>query len=551
MHQFRSKCYSSPSSIAFNFAKYFLYALSVLQLSSKGIVFALYTNRKHLDDAADDFSSHLISRGFDVREGSLKFFFKEDCIDYVDLIGTCFGNNPGTPYGIYQLPHIPGEQYDDLIPAIGTNNLGLEVRIRSDEAIVLIGVTPPESAYFGYTHYLWKTRNKRENNNPLFTAASLDDTINPYTINVGQRISSSYDAAFDKDVVITSTGDQGTARAVDRALTKAGIPRNIRNLQKISTKVGGPLPPVGLYNPGLEEDKDSILFLNRVAVFQNETLGSQYLKNPPFRLFRITPKERNRRDLRKSRSESGNDESNFKIGRQKQTILNRDPIGDTRLATLNREPVRNKPDTSINNRYVVPLRTPQRSLSESKFKKSLDRLEDVIRSNHNIKEQGEVVLFPLIGSQCIFASLECYGDNGDTAYFIARPEFTMPTDDNYYVVIGVNHMATGRSVYAEVGGYQLSTATGIASFESINNMPGSAETYLNRNDSKYLYAFTARRDCTGIDFCMTLPFPNEGFPFLETEEPPGFIFRAIMSPGGPGGPDPKKLIMARVFYAQK
>jgi len=460
-----------------------------------------------LKEKATAFRNHLSNNGYTVRDGFMTFFFKEDCELYLNKTGTCYGNNPGTPYGLYQLPHIPGEETIDLVPDYENDGYGLEIRIRSDEAIVLMGITPPKAKYFGYSHYLFRTLDRRGDGNFTAIFASLDDTINPTTINVGRRRKNvPYNTAFEKEVVITTSGNKNTIRDVDKALDHADVPGKIRNLQRISTTHGGVAPPVGLFHAGLEADKDTLTFLHRVAIIEDEAAREKYFNNPPVIIFRITPND---------------DEKSIK----------------------------SKLSTSIKDRFPIPLRAPRWSFSERRFENALNDLESAVRVDHNIQAEAEVEKFPLNGNKCILGYLKCLGDNGDTAYFVSRPTFTMPDENSYYVIIGVNHMASGRSQYSEVGALDKATATGVSSFNSVKDMPGSTSIYFDGDDNKYLYALTVRRNCTGIKFCMELPSPP-AYPKVDFDEPPIFTFRAVLSPGGSAGPDLDKLLKDRVFFVK-
>lgn len=507
--------------------KFFFFVANVVALSSIATSAAKFSNFTALEDTAAAFQDSLTSRGYSVRRGSLKFIFKEDCETYVNISGSCYGNNPGTPYGLYQLPHIPGEAIEDLTEAAGTGGLGLEIRLRSNEAIVLMGVTPPKAQYFGYTSYLFKTLDRRGDGNFTSIFASLDDTLNPQSIRVGQRrlpplsrlTPGAYDAAFEKDVIITTTGDKDTVRDIDIALNRAGVPKNIRNLQKISTTYGGILPPVGLFDAGLEADKDTLLFLHRVAIFDDEEAQNNYLNNPPVVIFRITP-----------------DECKAEGSKRRE---------DNCLVSESS----NRPVTSINDRFPIPIRARRNSKSENKYRNALDGLEAAVRAAHNVLAEVEVEQFPLNGNLCILGFLQCLGDNSDTVYFVSRPEFAFPDDDSYYIIIGVNHMATGSSKYSEVGSLDFSSLTGVASFNSVNDMPGSSSIYDGVDKSEYLYALTVRRNCNGIQFCMEIPAPPE-YPKIDLNDPPIFTFRAVKSPRGQTGPDMDSLLLDRVFFAR-
>jgi len=189
-------------------------------LISSSLSDPLYDNNADREAAAATFKSYMENKGYLVDKGEFQFWSPEDCEEEGGL--KCFGNNPDSPYGLYSFYNdFEGEYTNDL-------NLDLERRLRIDEAVVFFGLTPPLAKYFGFTHYLGR-REKDPGIGSKRKSSSLSDTINPMNINVTGD--GSYEASFNSDVCIVTTGDQNMFKAVKEGMQYAGVPPEVMNLQ--------------------------------------------------------------------------------------------------------------------------------------------------------------------------------------------------------------------------------------------------------------------------------------------------------------------------------
>ncbi|MFC6601299.1 hypothetical protein ACFQDF_05370 [Ectobacillus funiculus] len=123
---------------------------------------------------ANKFVSILEERGFIVQEGELRYLdILKLCSEGV--VDNCMGNHAGAPYAALLLPPAPNQHPSDgQEPPIGyepdapTNypaNInyvvpGFTYKLRPDEAVVIIGQTPPQAVYFGFRSYLGFVENK-------------------------------------------------------------------------------------------------------------------------------------------------------------------------------------------------------------------------------------------------------------------------------------------------------------------------------------------------------------------------------------------------------
>ncbi len=107
-----------------------------------------------------------------------------------------------------------------LVPTSAQDPTLTEVfQLRPDEAIVLIGLTPPPVNYFGYYPFLWTKVYPDVGRQPMF--ATLGDTVNNATIKTLGP------APYNRPVALIFTPDQGTDARVRAALRRAGYPTAI------------------------------------------------------------------------------------------------------------------------------------------------------------------------------------------------------------------------------------------------------------------------------------------------------------------------------------
>jgi len=456
---------------------------------------------KERGDIVQKFISGMNETGYNVGVGSMFNFMTRDCVVLLLPGGTgdqgCYGNNPASPYGLYTLPTIEGEWIDDDINEgrMGTNHskqLG-EHRIRGDEAIIFLGKTPPKSAYYGYTHYLKRRKLNDGGNVTIF--GSLSDSLNPTNLKLARSMHGSFEDSFDKDVVIIATPHRDVYSAVEDALKKAGVSSNIMNLQAISPE---------LFRWGLGKEADTLSFLNRVAFIENDESADDYLNDPKSIIFRVTPRV----------------------------------------------------EKNVTDPYVKPTRAPRTMVTNEHYlEHTLNKLEDAVLKTYspNIIHAADVKDFPLVGQSCMFGERcimnekPCYADNGDATYFASYPEQTI-TDNQFYVIIGVDHMrsSTGAKYSSVVVGSTIKNL-GIEGFNSIEHMESSSSVYLDvlheHRDS--VYAMTVRRDCTDHDFCLEI---GNGLLGLPDEEPPNFLFRTYLHKHGSVGAPVDSLLMDRLFF---
>ncbi|MCX7746389.1 MAG: hypothetical protein N2645_05820, partial [Clostridia bacterium] len=266
----------------------------------------------HFDknESIRNFISILENRGFIVQEGKISY------VDILKLcsegkVDSCLANNAGAPYAFCFLPPAPNQNPSEgQEPPVGytpgdPNNYpanidylapGFTYKLRPDEAIVLIGRTPPPALYYCFRSYVGFIENKLEKDySEYITAgndytgfyhmifASLGDQLNNYNIWTDNTPKGVPGKPFNSSTIIISTADRNINKQIRTALSIAGYDQDIMNNDNI---------PIELVNMGLEAGKDTFMFMTRIALWAQQNIGTQYLNNIDkfIKVFRITPK---------------------------------------------------------------------------------------------------------------------------------------------------------------------------------------------------------------------------------------------------------------------
>src|SRR5512139_1534265 len=214
-------------------------------------------------DKVDGFIKTLGKAGFGVQEGDFRFWdlVKDTC---EGKIRDALANNPwpNAYISMYFAPH----------EGVATPPVDVFWQLREDEAIVLVGQTPPAAAYFSYQSFVAFPPGA-----PGRIGAPVGDTINIGTVHTlgPDRV--------NRPIVIIITGHRETERRVRAAARAAGYPDAIINVETISPVIA----PLGISRDG--EEASWLGFVHRVAVPEDEAALEEYIRNPPYKLFRVTP----------------------------------------------------------------------------------------------------------------------------------------------------------------------------------------------------------------------------------------------------------------------
>ncbi len=445
----------------------------------------------------DNLIISLENDGFVVQEGN---YILVDAIDLLNrgVVNSANGNNAGNPYFSYSLPMAPGQTFPNEFVDPDHPGQYLGYRLRSDEALLLVGRTPPEEMYFSYRSFLFSRYDPSlGRQNKIFGA--LGDTINKLTVNGG------IGNPFNQPLVIVTVADKGITQQVKNALISSGYPENIINLDVL---------PGEMLNMGLDSQSDTFTFLSRNALPTNKDRFDSYKANPGVRVFRLTPEVP-------------------------------PPAADL---------------------YPRPTLKPRGTgQTEAWLQNGMDELRSAIlnhySSSYNATELPTSQWLPetLVG---IDLNIDVIGESRDTPYLWTGTDqtpappttFILPDDpDEFLIVYGVNHQASGKATYSNFTVYGAKYLNGIASVAS-PSFEGSADDYIpGHAQNKYLYAWKVSRRCDGSTHCLVVPFGPKHYGFGSyADDLYGFVgFRAYLEPATTVGADWSELIYDRVIKFSK
>jgi hypothetical protein len=432
-------------------------------------------------DKVPRFLNQIEKAGFSWQEGVFSYF---DLIKHVceeDGYFSAMGNNPWpNAYFVLQMPNPPDFMYD--LP------FDLVWQMRQDEAIVLIGQTPPPVRYFGIQTWVnlgpASPPGANVTDNRTLIGAAFGDSINNLTV----RTTGSN--PFDRPIVNIITGNQQTERLVRKALLAAGYPEAIINVERLSTVIA----PLG-YGPS----GSILLMAQRIAVPADKTLFEDYVRrsinddpdDDPYRVFRVS--------LENEAAPDPYPVPTLRVRGTGKTEMDLYPA----LKSLGKAIIASQQDM------------PYKELG--------------VRFWQDMMSTGQVVL-----ADEPWPSLQNgqfgYQGTRDAIYWTTFPPFKLrselPSDEKEYVIVyGVNHHRTGKAAYTSFSAYVepvFGTGREIGlgtvsdpDFEQGGSPGDSARQYLKPDDPFYeyadmLYAWKIARKCDdGEPYCLEVGEPKD------------------------------------------
>lgn len=480
-------------------------------------------SRQFTDYANDDdrnlmnFISTLNKRGFIVQQGKLSY------IDILKLcsegiVDNCLGNNVGAPYAACLLPPAPNQNpskgqaspigYNPDNPNNYPANIdylapGLTFKLRPDEAVVLIGITPPPVLYYCFRSYLAFIKNKPEKDYSEYIMAgndytgfyhmifaSLGDQLNNYNIWTDNTPQGTPGEPYSSSSIIISTADKNINKQIRNALGTAGYSWDIMNNDNI---------PMELVNMGLEAGKDTFIYMMRFALWGNKNTGNQYINNIDkfIKVFRITPKV-------------------------PLTNLNPWPVPTLKIR-----------ETGITEYQVVP-----------NSRNDLDYLRNEIINKYGSTEYDHVDLDLNVtipdNFNAILQDVNVYGDDRDGVYFQTE-DFQLSSDDDFIIVYGINHERTGKAIYSNASFYGAELFNGVTGAFSTVQFPDTAleffpEGYENAG-YYYVYKMARKADEENV---VVIPY-SIGNPLgkaygVDNNQDARILFRVYLDPIAMVGP---------------
>jgi hypothetical protein len=386
--------------------------------------------------------------------------------------------NYGAPYTAAALG--PSPRVLEHLPPDVANVVGeLPVlRLAPDEAVVLVGLTPPPEAYFSYQVYL-ATRKLPGEDRPTLLLNSLGDTVNLQTINtIGPE-------PFESAMVFIFTADQGVEARIRAALRRAGYPASIVNTIVV---------PSATLKMGFEPGSDTFLIANRNALWANKDAGKAYVENPTFKVARVTPMVEAMFDPFPAPP--------LRVRGTGQTEIDLTPT----LARLH---------DAILERYQGYKATEY--ITKTVANEGYDFTERQVTSLGDTRDA-------------------LYLGAGDLPEFSLTDEMTLK-EGEFLIAYGLNHTATGKATYVNLNTYTSGPSKMALGSAFPVDLAGSAYQFLSGPDAEITYAYKISRNCAGEDFCLTLAVPVEGCKnkedgteILTDTSPLGVIFRLYLEP---------------------
>ena len=461
---------------------------------------------------AKAFQEALEEDGFTVQEGR---------IGYLDLIRLCdlgvlpaaYGNNPSTKYLTCFVPPAPGLEMPELFSRVSAA-LGMSQdasafwTLSPDEAIVFVGRTPPECRYFSYDHYLL-SRTYGDETRWIF--ANLADTVNNLVINTEGTPDGAAGDPFDQTTLIVATADRGIDQRIRAAALSAGYSGEIFNTLVF---------PSSMLRMGSDESSDLFLIVIRPALYKDPQAGEDYLNDPPAKVFRVTPKETAELDPY--------DYPELRVrgtGTTEFDLLA--DLEELRMAILDKYSGLNA--TELPTSIAVPFGS------------------DAIQRGVDALGPDNDACYLWSSDQTVSSPTPPFPDLAQYYDFLRDPAITLGDDiDEFIIVYGVNHVATGKATYSNFALYGADLFNGVKAITD-EDFNGTAEEYLPDNpDAKYLYVYKFARSCNGDPFCYEVPYGVRAYG-IELDQPLFIAWRSYLEESTKTGPSYSEIVYDRAI----
>ncbi|OPY45419.1 MAG: hypothetical protein A4E47_00979 [Methanosaeta sp. PtaU1.Bin028] len=461
----------------------------------------------------DAFRQALEHDGFIVQEGELGVF---DLIKIYNegLIPSAYGNNPSTRYIAYFIPPAPGENVDQLGYTIARilgksgNATPLIMKLRLDEAIVFVGRTPPECRYFSYDANLMFSEFGDE---IRWIWISLGDPVNNLVIKTTGTPDGMAGNPFNQTAVIITTADEGIDRRIRAAARSAGYSDNITNTQVI---------PSTILHMGSTNNSDIFSIYIRPALFRDQVAGDAYLADIPATVLRITPKE--------PAKVEPYDVPDLRIrGTGKTEFDLMDDLNELRQAIL----------------------TKYEGLKATQLPTSIWVPEgyDSLQRGINAWGPNRDACYLWTANQTVSSPTPPFCNISQLYDFMRDSEVTLGNDsDEFIIVYGVNHVASGKAAYSNIAVYGAEIWNGVGAINDLE-FSGTAEEYLPDNpNARYLYVYKISRNCSGDTHCFEVP-TGPGAYGIALDQPLFISWRSYMETASKAGPSYSEIVYDRAI----
>lgn len=458
------------------------------------------------------FKRALEQDGFTVQQGGIGYF---DTIKVYNsgVLPSAYGNNPTTKYLTYFVPPAPGHKVPELFAEIAATlgvsaNLSPFWNLGPDEAVIFVGRTPPECRYFSYDHYIV---DRTYGNETRWIFANLADTVNNLVINTEGTPNGTAGNSFNQTTMIVATADRGVDQRIHAAALSAGYSGDIFNTQVF---------PSAMLNMGLENNSDTFAIIIRPALYKDMQAGDDYLNKTPAVILRVTPNESSKLDpysypeLRVR----GTGATEFDL---------MDDLEELRMAILNKYSGLNATELSVS--QVAPV-------GSDAIQRGIDAM---------IPDNDACYLWS--ANQTISSPTPPFPNLSLYYPFLRHPAITLGNDTNEFIIVyGVNHVATGKATYSNFGIFGADVWNGVGAITD-SDFNGSAEEYLPDNpNAKYLYVYKLARNYSGDPYCYEVP-TGPGAYGIELDQPVFIFWRNYLEKATKTGPSYSEIVYDRAI----
>jgi len=379
----------------------------------------------------------------------------------------------------------------------GRSALVENFKLRPDEAIVLFGATPPPVKYFGFNAFL-ATRfypDEPIGSQRRWLVATLGDALNNATIRtIGPT-------PFGRPVIVIFTPDRKTDARIRAALQRQGYPPAAVNTVVL---------PSSLLKLGETDTADELTLKMRIGMAE--------------------------------------------AGQQPALDAFVEGAGAT-ISVLRLTPAAPTPADP----FPVPaLRVRGTGQTEMDLMREVERLRAGIIAAHPGMHATDILSMPVgyEGYDYIQRHTAPGADSRDNVFLAAGyiPQFgsnqrVTLADDEFLMVYGVNHVATGKASYASVNVYASEYAKLSIGQVFHDKFPGTAAPYLPPGGPAVnkLYAVKVSRNCGSEPNCI--PLRVDDCPRLElaNDTALGFFFRMYLEPATKAGAAIQEIVYDRAI----
>jgi hypothetical protein len=275
-----------------------------------------------------------------------------------------------------------------------------------------------------------------------------------------------------------------------------------------------------MLNMGVENTSDTFGVFIRPSLFADKKVGDAYIANKPAKVFRITPNE------------------STKLDPYNMPELRVRGTGKTELdLTIDLNELRQAILTKYSGLNATELPT---SMTTTTGNDGIFRGIDVLGPDND-------ACYLWTGNQTISSPTPPFPNLSLYYNFLRNPPVTLGNDTNEFIIVyGVNHVATGKATYQNFVPYGADVWNGVGMITDMD-FNGTAEAYLPDNpNAKYLYVYKIARNCVGDQHCFEVPYNAKGYG-IDLDQPIMIGWRLYLEKATMTGPSYSEIVYDRAI----